>query len=564
MWSIELGAITQLHHSPGPHPGVITLADLIELGRRRPRVPGRGAYQKYDNLVKRFQDEMNDYLDELIAGKRSPYGFQRGMQAAIRAHYPDAYGYGQQVLDPKAIGFDQEDLAAIKAQQQREFGFLKRWYDDLKAQLGGPYEKQAIEKAVGWMRYRVGMYSQALRTLFFQGQVSMVGSGTLIYWNLWPPAQHCIDCPGIAAGSPYTKDTLPTLPGHDVACMRNCKCFLTFGLPATLLERAMLQADPSFLPVLVQSSYLREFHHGSGPHPGTGTPQSVHGKGRGITEACRAPKAPHPMLSEAEKAQAEKMHDYLNEEVYKEGHWVNATHMERSVIKAQVARQLAEDTGMSAEEASDFVNQWAKTSNDNDMRSLAIQRDASEEFGAPMSEFTKGKIAELKQTLADPEVGKSLFEAAEQRALLRAMYERTQADLKARGITEVRLYRGADYDKKRWFSKVGRPVTEEAAAVGAKGEYRGTLSRYDVGKQVRLETNTISSWSVDVNIAEQFGAGGVAQGRGRVGVVLESIIPAERILSTPYTGFGCLSEGEIVVLGGGAADTAIIADLFFE
>ena len=259
----------------------ITLADLIELGRRRPHVRGKDAYAKYDALLDRFSAEINEYLDELIAGQRSPYSFLRGMQAAVRAHYPDFYGYGQQVLDPKAIGFTQEDLAAIKTQQQREFGFLGKWYAQLKEKLGGPYEKQAIEEAVGQMRVRADLYAQAGRTLFFQGQVSLVSETTLIWWNLWPPAHHCWRCPEIAAGSPYTKRILPTLPGHDVPCMRRCKCFLTFGLPATLLELAILEADPEFVGVMVQWSYVRELHYGPGPHPGTGTPQSVHGRGGG-------------------------------------------------------------------------------------------------------------------------------------------------------------------------------------------------------------------------------------------------------------------------------------------
>ena len=282
--------------------GAITLADLIELGRRRPHVRGRDAYAKYDALLDRFRAEINEYLDELIAGQRSPYSFLRGMQAAVRAHYPDFYGYGKQVLDPKAVGLTKDDLTAIHAQEQREFGFLRRWYGQLKEKLGGPYEKQAIEEAIGRMRVRADLYAQAGRTLFFEGQVSMVSDTTLIWWNLWPPAQHCWQCPEIAAGSPYTKRTLPTLPGHDVACMRKCKCFLTFGLPATLLELAILEADASFIGAIVQWSYLRELHMGPGPHPGTGTPQSVHGRGVGGRKACRAPTAPTPMLSAEEKA----------------------------------------------------------------------------------------------------------------------------------------------------------------------------------------------------------------------------------------------------------------------
>lgn len=551
MWTIPLGQITQLHYGSGP----ITLADLVELGRRRPHVRGKDAYAKYDALLDRFRAEINEYLDELIAGQRSPYSFLRGMQAAVRAHYPDFYGYGQQVLDPRAVGFTQEDLAAIHAQEQREFGFLGKWYAQLKEKLGGPYERQAIEEAVGQMRVRADLYAQAGRTLFFQGQVSLVSETTLIWWNLWPPAHHCWRCPEIAAGSPYTKRILPTLPGHDVPCMRRCKCFLTFGLPATLLELAILEADSEFVGVIVQWSYVRELHYGPGPHPGTGTPQSVHGRGGGGRKACRAPTAPTPMLSAEEKAQLQKMDDWLSEASYLHKDWVSATDMERASLKAQVARDLAAATGVSEQDASKFVQQWAFSSGDDDMRSLAVQRDAAKEFGINLSEFTKGKIKEREEytkkqmdwlrsegwseeqlkTTADWERGHPLLDSNKQRALLRVMYDRTQAELKARGITEVRLHRGVKFS------------------------WEVDLDQDSIGRPIRIETNALSSWSLDQGEAEVF-----AKDRpsGWMGVVFETIVPADRILSTPHTGFGCLIEGEVVVIGGGADDTAMIVDIY--
>lgn len=48
----------------------------------------------------------------------------------------------------------------------------------------------------------------------------------LIDWQL-NPAEHCPDCTSLADGSPYTSDTLPTVPGGgDTRCRGNCKCTL--------------------------------------------------------------------------------------------------------------------------------------------------------------------------------------------------------------------------------------------------------------------------------------------------------------------------------------------------
>jgi hypothetical protein len=266
------------------------------------------------------------------------------------------------------------------------------------------------------------------------------------------------------------------------------------------------------------------------------------------------------------------MNDWLNEGVLS---WKFTTMEERSELKAQVARDLSEASGVTEQEASDFVRQWAHSSNDEDMRSLAIQQDAAKEFGLKTSDFTQSKVDPLKEKAAqsqfkqeqeaeyfkfkqsgataselsamekqqdavwakrypDVDVGymptpgygeypklMPLMESDRQRAILRSMYNETQAELKSRGIKEVRLYRGVDLTR--------------ADADG--------LSK---GVGVLIGTNALESWSVDAEVASAF----AQVGPGRVGIVFEAVVPIERILSTPATGFGCLKEGEVIVLGG--------------
>lgn len=257
--------------------------------------------------------------------------------------------------------------------------------------------------------------------------------------------------------------------------------------------------------------------------------------------------------------------------------WENATSGERAHIKAQVAKDLSEKTGIPEEDCADFVKQWAHSSNDDDMRSLAIQKDAAEEFGVKTSKFTRDKIGKVeeksemtdfKQSLVkkygDPEApalsrspeslkvykewsekypGKSYFDVAKegykgpdksplmdstkQKALLRSMYDKTQADLKEQGIKEVRLSRGVKLD----------------------------TSPGNVGDTVGLDTNSLESWTVSRSVSGSFASGFK---EGQTGIVFEAVVPAERILSTPTTGFGCLTEGEVIVLGGVTGDTSEI------
>jgi len=75
-----------------------------------------------------------------------------------------------------------------------------------------------------------------------------------------------------------------------------------------------------------------------------------------------------------------------------------------------------------------------------------------------------------------------------------------------------------------------------------------SLGVYEVpvesGNTIRVTSNPASSWSLNREIAAIFAS-------SNNGVVHHSNVPAERILSFPRTGSGCLDEEELVVLGGG-------------
>ena len=221
--------------------------------------------------------------------------------------------------------------------------------------------------------------------------------------------------------------------------------------------------------------------------------------------------------------------------------WAHASNEDRASLKAQVARDLAKETGVTEEQAADFVKQWAKSSNDDDMRSLAIQKDAADEFSVEISEFTQKKLDQIEHKrqadwvpFVSPESISNLFplqDSATQKALLRAMYNKTQSEMKARGITEVRVYRGVGLE---------------------------SIEGMEIGQSVLVKTNALSSWSLS-----QKTASGFAQWpeRKQVGVVFSSVVPVSRILSLPTTGFGCLMEGELLVLGG-KSDRAGVTEIW--
>ena len=234
--------------------------------------------------------------------------------------------------------------------------------------------------------------------------------------------------------------------------------------------------------------------------------------------------------------------------------WKNASRDKRENVKDQVATTLTNRIAGKPEDVTipddptvespwnetydnvnDFVGQWARSSNDSDMRSLAIQRDAAAEFDLPLSEFTKSRIENMQQRAeserqmlgAGAKISSTLeplLPSEKQQAILREMYNETQEQLQARGLkpgSYVTLYRG-----------VQLPV--------------GQTGNWKVGDNLNIEGNAVESWSVgrDIGIAFALGAP-----EGMRGVTFKMSVPIEMILSTCTTGFGCLTEAEVTILG---------------
>lgn len=206
--------------------------------------------------------------------------------------------------------------------------------------------------------------------------------------------------------------------------------------------------------------------------------------------------------------------------------WASSTKEEQIETKSEIIDALCKRTGLSKEDINKFVAQWAYSSNDDDMRSLAIQKDAAELFAVPLSKFTQEKIEMLLQEPAFkreygelPRRLRSLLPSNQQKAILQAMYNNTQDRLAKAGFRPgdmIRLRRGVTHI--------------EASLVGR-----------EEGSVVNIIGNTLESWTVGVYTADWFA--------GSDGAVFEMDVPIELVVGSARTGFGCLKEGEFVVLG---------------
>jgi hypothetical protein len=162
-----------------------------------------------------------------------------------------------------------------------------------------------------------------------------------------------------------------------------------------------------------------------------------------------------------------------------------------------------------------LVGAWATTSNDDNPLSLAIQDAAKKAFDLDTAiEWSKPHSAETvtKREEITDKFGKIL------EAFVEAQYAATQRYFQNLGITEVEVYRGM---------------------YGVSGDEMPPVN----GGNVQITSRPLSSWSTSKDMAEEF-----AESKTGIPVLYNQTVPVDRIFSTPFTGVGCLSEEEIVLL----------------
>ena len=324
-------------------------------------------------------------------------------------------------------------------------------------------------------------------------------------------------------------------PGHV-----NCRC----ASALTMDDEATIRAE-ALAGQTAREKLLRE--QVAGEKPGVEQPAGpMYG---------RAPKGPDMTTEEMDRWLMEGLPtDTGIRERPKD--WREVDSVQRSKAKDLIVSELVERTGLPYDDVNEFIGQWAMSSNDDDMRSLMLQKDAAEVFGVELSEFTKAKITKsrvqweelIEELTAADSMGQwqgmdresflsdyrgrgygaeyfPLLPSAQQQSLIRTMTEYTQEQLAGAGYgpgSTIRLRRGV---------RLPLDIARD----------------WNVNDLVPIEGNAMESWSVGEDVAERFT-------RGRTyyterGVIFEMDVPVEMIVGSSRTGFGCLMEGEFIVKG---------------
>ncbi len=176
-----------------------------------------------------------------------------------------------------------------------------------------------------------------------------------------------------------------------------------------------------------------------------------------------------------------------------------------------------------------IVDTWASTSGDSEPVAVGVQKAIAKELAYEFPELAKADVGHLGKYDASPLLGPaevSRMKGVEEivanssavREVIRAKYNATQDYFEQQGIKELTLHRGF--------------ISQQGAVKSSDSE--------DISLQ------PASSFSMNRKTAEMF----ADDMSSDIGGLVTVKVPVSRVLCTASTGMGCVTEQEIVVLGG--------------
>ena len=192
---------------------------LLDVGQRI-------VFPRFARLEAQFRRELDDIFKnfEVYTVRRVRRIFRNIYTQAFQLGIAAAQGKTGDILQP----LKPEDKRWLETFLQKEFKLWDKFMDDVKAKRGKlDYQK------------RKEMYVQALTSVYNSARVVVTPPTTLYYWET-TPSEHCPHCLYLERMSPFTKDTLPTIPkSGDTKCLSNCNCHLRIEhVPVTKYLRA--------------------------------------------------------------------------------------------------------------------------------------------------------------------------------------------------------------------------------------------------------------------------------------------------------------------------------------
>lgn len=174
--------------------------------------------------LRRLQARTARSLDRLMgglaSGRLSPQQTTGQARTLLRVSHAIAAELGRQ----RGGGSDEVRRAVAARAAQAEAEFLRGMIADVRA---GRYRRKGEGgEGAKARRARATLYALKLTGTANAAFVASMPKDVEIRWILGK-AEHCDLCPVHAAGSPYTRATLPAVPGDgSTPCVTRCRCRL--------------------------------------------------------------------------------------------------------------------------------------------------------------------------------------------------------------------------------------------------------------------------------------------------------------------------------------------------
>lgn len=164
-----------------------------------------------------FDATLQGEYDRLVAGEITPSQWEEAARGHMQHHYRIVYQLGKhRAGEPSTLTDADESFLAETLLD--EYQYLHRFAGEIQDRMdrGLPL--------TGRDQVRWDLYKRALRSLM---EAAVLRHTDWVYWVLDPLADHCPDCPPLAAASPWPTEMLPTYPGEGLTeCLTRCCCSL--------------------------------------------------------------------------------------------------------------------------------------------------------------------------------------------------------------------------------------------------------------------------------------------------------------------------------------------------
>lgn len=191
------------------------------------RRKAKNARAKFLSLKSDFERKGWGIISNFLEGEIGRGEADRLLRKELKRVYREVFRLGHESSGMSDwVELTSRDMEWLESAYREEVKYLRRFLNDM-------------ETGEGTMDYRKRwrMYVDTLEHVFFSGKMVSVPDGFVIDWIMNRSAEHCAGCELLRKKSPYTKNSLPTVPKAGATpCLSNCKCRLRVRRPKTSQE----------------------------------------------------------------------------------------------------------------------------------------------------------------------------------------------------------------------------------------------------------------------------------------------------------------------------------------